>query len=120
MQNRSRSAKDMASRAMFVLSLSKSQLARVTGVSLDTVSKWLDGFGAPPTRLTRLVQMLDGIDVRLNIRFIEQSDILDLLQAETWDEAAIREALDEIQDRNYKEDILRAKREKRLERLGFD
>ena len=95
-----------------ILSLSKVELARVLGVSRQTIYDWLEGRPVSPEnedrllRLARLAWDFGGKDGKsLLRRFTTQSvhegepSILEMLLTDPWDEKRLRRALGEAQAR---------------------
>ena len=116
------------------LSLNKSQLAQVLGVSRPTLYSWFDGSAEPAPmkaeRLHTIVRALHraGIEGRepLNARFVRHAiddsepSLFDLLSHESLDLPLLVARLEAAQDLTIKDRAQRAEREVALARRGFE
>lgn len=115
------------------LSINKSELARILGVSRPTVYDWLDD-GEPNadnrSRIRTLLRMLSDSQVSSNDplfpRFVrsrlEPGDqiVLDLLSEETIDEATAKNLIRRAKELGDAMDAERQQREARLREAGFE
>jgi len=127
------SSADQAREVMAGLNLNKTQLAEVLGVSRPTLYDWLDGKepnAANAQRLTALVRILssagvtaaDSISPRLMREALNDGEpsLLELLKADTLDEARIAKLLAEAKALQDAAEGARVAREDRLRALGFE
>jgi transcriptional regulator with XRE-family HTH domain len=127
------SSADQAREVLAALSLSKTLLAEVLGVSRPTLYDWLDGKEpnvANARRLTTLVQILASAGVTaadaLSPRFVREAlndgepSLLDLLKAGTLDEARVARLVKEAKALEDAAENQRLAREARLAALGFE
>lgn len=127
------SSADQAREVMAALNLNKTQLAEVLGVSRPTLYDWLDGKepnAANAQWLTALVQLLanagvtaaDSISPRVVREALNDGEpsLLELLKADTLDEARIAKALAEAKALENEAEAARLAREDRLRALGFE
>jgi len=127
------SVADQAREVLAALSLNKSQLAEVLGVSRPTLYDWLEGKepnASNAQRLTRLLRLLGRAGVMsstpLNARFVRHAlteggtSLLAALRAETLDERAISSLLSEARSLGERAESRRTAREDRLRSLGFE
>lgn len=127
------SVADQAREALASLSLNKTQLAEVLGVSRPTLYDWLDGNepNAPNAqRLTMLLRLLANAGVTsaspLSPRFLRQSlseggtPLLDALSAESIDERLVSSLVREARALGEEAETRRVSREDRLRVLGFE
>lgn len=127
------SSADQAREVMAALNLNKTQLAEVLGVSRPTLYDWLDGKEpnvANAQRLTGLVRLLVNAGVTaadaLSLRFVRESlndgepSLLELLKADTLDEARVTRVLTEAKGLKDEAESTRVAREERLRSLGFE
>lgn len=122
-----------AREAMAALSLNKSQLADVLGVSRPTLYEWLDGKepnASNSQRLTTLVHLLASAGVTssnsISPRFLRLvvsesgKSLLEALSAEAIDEQLISSLLREAKSLTGQSQSRRVSREERLRGLGFE
>lgn len=115
------------------LNLNKTLLAEVLGVSRPTLYDWLEGKEPNPTnarRLTALVRLLANAGVTaadsLSPRFVREAlndgepSLLDLLKADTINEARIAKVLKEAKALEDDAENMRLARDERLRAAGFD
>lgn len=115
------------------LSLNKSQLAKILRVARPTIYEWLQGKEPNPAntdRLHTLLRILDRASVSsvapLNARFVRQpagSDslsLIDQLIEEQINEDRLLQVIKQVQDLGDQASQMRASREDRLRRLGFE
>jgi len=115
------------------LSLNKSLLAQIMGVSRPTLYEWLEGnppSAANTSRLTRLVQLLSGSGVSgsapLNARFVRQPlglgrpSLVELLSQEPLDPQAALNAIADARRLGEEASQSTAVREERLRQRGFE
>ena len=115
------------------LNLNKTLLAEVLGVSRPTLYDWLEGKEPNPTnarRLTALVRLLANAGVTaadsLSPRFVREAlndgepALLDLLKADTINEARIAKVLKEAKALEDDAENMRLARDERLRAAGFD
>jgi DNA-binding transcriptional regulator YiaG len=127
------SSADQAREVMAALNLNKTQLADVLGVSRPTLYDWLDGKepnAANAQRLIGLVQLLVNAGVTaadsISPRFVRESlndgepSLLELLKADTVDEARVAKVLAEAKGLEEEAEGTRVAREDRLRALGFE
>lgn len=127
------SVADQAREALASLSLNKTQLADVLGVSRPTLYDWLDGKepnASNAQRLTALLRLLANAGVTsaspLSPRFLRQSlseggtPLLAALSAEPIDEQLISSLVREAKALGDEAGSRRVSREKRLRALGFE
>lgn len=127
------SVADQALAVMASLSLNKTQLAEVLGVSRPTLYDWLDGKepnAANARQLTALVQLLASAGVTaadsLSLRFVREPlndgepSLLDLLKADSLDEVRVRKVLQQAKTLESTAEGARLSREERLRGLGFE
>lgn len=118
---------DQVREVMAALSLNKTQLAEVLGVSRPTLYDWLEGKepnDANAQRLVKLVQLLRNANVAatesISSRFVRQPlnegkpSLLDLLTADTFDEPRVARVLKEAKEL---EAAVQAKQEANQQRL---
>lgn len=129
----SMSVPEQAREVLAGLSLNKSQLAHILGVSRPTLYSWLDGSAPNPENSDRLMQLLrlmkkTGISgtASLNARFVRQPlteegvSVLGLLKEEHWDEDAIFESLKKAKVFSAAAEQKRVAREQRLREFGYE
>ncbi len=127
------SSADQVLEAMAALNLNKSQFAEALGVSRPTLYDWLDGKEpnvANAQRLRSLVNLLANAGVTaadaLSPRFVREAlndgepSLLDLLKADTFDEARVAKALKDAKALEDAAENQRLTREDRLRALGFE
>lgn len=127
------STADQAREVLAALSLNKSQLAEVLGVSRPTLYDWLDGSepnASNAARLTTLLRLLArasiGSSNPLNARFVRRplsdgnSSLLDVLTASPLDEESVSALLREARLSSERAESRRTQREDRLRALGFE
>jgi hypothetical protein len=127
------SSTDQALEVLAALSLNKTVLAEMLGVSRPTLYDWLEGKepnAANARRLTTLVQLLADAGVTaadaLSPRFVRESlddgqpALLDLLKEHTLDEPRIAKVLAEAKILEDDAERSRVAREDRLRALGFE
>jgi len=127
------SVADQAREALASLSLNKTQLAEVLGVSRPTLYDWLDGKepnASNAQRLTTLLRLLVSAGVTnaspLSPRFLRQSlsedgtPLLQALSAESIDEQLVSSLVREAKALGEEADSRRISREDRLRALGFE
>ena len=115
------------------LSLNKSQLAKILRVTRPTIYEWLRGNRPNPAnakRLSTLLLILDRASVSsltpLNARFVRQPaesgalSLIDQLVEEQINEDRLVQVIKQVQDLGDKASQMRASREDRLRRLGFE
>ena len=127
------SSADQALEVLAALSLNKTLLAEVLGVTRPTLYAWLEGKD-PKTenaqRLMSLVRLLGDAGVRaadaLSPRFVREPlndgepSLLDLLRADTLDEGRVSRVLKEAKALEDGAENDRLAREARLRALGFE
>ncbi len=124
---------DQALEVLAALSLNKTLLADVLGVSRPTLYDWLEGKepnAANAQRLRSLVQLLVNAGVTaadaLSPRFVREAlndgepSLLELLKADTLDEARVAKVLAEAKVLEDETKGTRLAREDRLRALGFE
>ena len=124
---------DQAREVLAALSLNKTQLAEVLGVSRPTLYDWLEGKepnASNAQRLTTLLRILSAAGVTgsspLNARFVRQAlneqgtPLLELLRAELIDEHTVSALLREAKSLGEKAEARRVSREEHLRSLGFE
>jgi hypothetical protein len=124
---------EQALEVLAALSLNKSLLAEVVGVSRPTLYDWLDGKEpsvANARRLTSLAQLLANAGVTaadaLSPRLVRESlndgepSLLELLKADALDEERVARVLAEAKSLKDEADSARIAREDRLRSLGFE
>lgn len=124
---------DQALEMMAALNMNKTLFAEVLGVSRPTLYDWLEGKEpniANARRLTLLAKLLAGAGVTaansLSPRFVRESlnegepSLLELLKADTLDEARVAEVLAEAKALEDEAEGARLAREDRLRALGFE
>lgn len=124
---------EQASEVMCALNLNKTRFAQVLGVSRPTLYEWLSGAkpgAAGAERLQALTKLIIGAGVTamtsLSPRFVcsplneAEPSLLELLKAETFDEALITKVL--VEAKALEDEAQRAQRahEDRLRALGFE
>jgi transcriptional regulator with XRE-family HTH domain len=127
------SVADQAGELLAALSLNKSQLADVLGVSRPTLYDWLDGKEPNPANAERIASLLRllaraGVTASapLNARFVRQPpnedgpSLLEVLSAEQLDEDHITALLRATRELGDKAESRRRSRENRLRALGYD
>ena len=127
------SSADQALEVLAALSLNKTLLAEVLGVSRPTLYDWLEGQepnAANAQRLRSLVRLLANAGVTaadaLSPRFVREAlndgepSLLDLLKADTIDEARVAKVLREAKALEDAAENERLAREDRLRALGYD
>jgi hypothetical protein len=127
------SSADQALEVLAAMSLNKTLLAEVLGVSRPTLYDWLGGKEpnvANAQRLTTLVQLLANAGVTaatsLSPRFVRQPlndgdpSLLDLLKEDTLDEQRVGKLLKEAKALEDVAENKRVAREARLAALGFE
>ncbi len=124
---------EQALEVLAALSLNKTLLAEVLGVSRPTLYEWLEGKEpnvANARRLTTLVQLLANAGVTaadaLSPRFVREAPndgeppLLELLKAAALDEARVSKVLREAKALEDGAENDRLEREDRLRALGFE
>jgi transcriptional regulator with XRE-family HTH domain len=124
---------DQAREALASMSLNKTQLAEVLGVSRPTLYDWLDGKepnASNTQRLTTLLRLLSNAGVTsanpLSPRFLRQplseggTPLLEALKAESIDEQLVSSLVREAQSLGSEAENRRKRREDRLRALGFE
>lgn len=127
------SSTDQALEVLAALSLNKTLLAEVLRVSRPTLYDWLEGKEpnvANAQRLRSLIQLLANAGVTaddaLSPRFVRESfneaepSLLDLLKADTIDDARVERILIAAKALDNEADKMRLDRESRLRALGFE
>lgn len=127
------SVADQAREMLASLSLNKTQLAEILGVSRPTLYDWLDGkepSSSNAQRLTMLLRLLASAGVTsarpLSPRFLRQPlreagvPLLEALSAETIDEQHVSSLVREAKALGEQAESRRASREDRLRALGFE
>jgi DNA-binding transcriptional regulator YiaG len=127
------SSADQVREVMAALNLNKTQLAEVLGVSCPTLYDWLDGKepnAANAQRLIGLVQLLVNTGVTavdsISPRFVRESlnegepSLLELLKADTIDEARVAGVLVEAKRLEDEAERTRVAREDQLREFGFE
>lgn len=127
------SSADQALEVYAALSLNKTLLAEVLGVSRPTLYDWLEGKepnAANAQRLRSLVYLLANAGVTaadaLSPRFVREAlndgepSLLDLLKADTLDEARVAKVLAEAKALEDQAEGERLAREDRLRALGYE
>jgi transcriptional regulator with XRE-family HTH domain len=124
---------DRVREVLAALSLNKSQLADVLGVSRPTLYDWFEGKEPNSANAGRLIHLLrllsrSGISstTPLNARFVRQpindrdSSLVDELSAEQWNEKEIEKILVEARNLSENAELLQREREKRWNNLGYE
>jgi transcriptional regulator with XRE-family HTH domain len=119
--------------AQAALSLNRSQLAQMLGVSRPTLYEWLEGnspSASNTSRLSALLQLLQAAGIKaaapLNARFVrqplglERPALIELLSQEPLDSQAVLSALAEARRLGDEAVQAREAREERLRTLGYD
>jgi hypothetical protein len=127
------SVADQAREVLAALSLNKTQLADVLGVSRPTLYDWLDGKepnASNAQRLVTLLRLLTGAGITsaspLSPRFLRQAlseggtKLLDALSAESIDEQLVLSLMREAKGLGEQAESRRVSREARLRALGFE
>ncbi len=127
------SVADQTREALAALSLNKTQLAEVLGVSRPTLYDWLDGKepnASNAQRLTTLLRLLASVGVSsvspLNPRFLRQplreggTPLLDAMSAEVIDEPLVSSLVREAKALGERAVTRRVSREDRLRAIGFE
>ena len=124
---------EQALEVLAALSLNKTQLAEVLGVSRPTLYDWLEGKepnAGNAQRLAHLVELLANAGVTaahsLSPRFVRQPlndgepSLLDLLKADELDERFVAKVVQEAKALEASAEARRLSREERLAALGFE
>jgi len=127
------SVAEQAREVLTALSLNKTQLAEVLGVSRPTLYDWLDGKepnSSNAQRLTTLLRLLASADVTssrpISPRFLNQAltetgnSLLAALSATSIDEQLVSSLVREAKALGEQAEVRRISREERLRALGFE
>jgi len=127
------SSADQAIEVLAAMSINKTQLAEVLGVSRTTLNNWLDGkapHAANEKKLTTLVELLKNAGVTsansLAPRFVRQPltdgvpSLLEALSTEPLDEKLVFKLMQEARSLGEAAEARRLSKEERLRALGFE